>query len=158
MTKPRVLTHGEVNTKQLWQQLNLFRQNPQVYYRLISQRKNYYNRQGLLFSLFHPYKSIKTIEGREPLNNLLDKLINMKNLGEIAWNQDLSNAAYAIARQFRSCHSTNAEFQPNGVQMRNMLNLSKNYSFPSSINCVIGIGFCDRYEPLASLLIDDGNS
>lgn len=38
-----------------------------------------------------------------------------------------------------------------------MLDRSEKYIFPHSVICIIGSGFRDEYEPLISLLIDDGN-
>lgn len=35
-----------------------------MFYNLVSAKKNNYNKQGLLFSGHHPYRSIRTVEGR----------------------------------------------------------------------------------------------
>lgn len=37
-----------------------------------------------------------------------------------------------------------------------ILSQSQKFIFPHPVSCVIGVGFRDEYEPLVSLLIDDG--
>ena len=116
--------NDDVNPKELWQELNSLRKNPPAFFSLISDRKQYYNKQGLLFSLFHPNRSIKTQEGREPLKELQDELVDMPSLNPIAYNSDLNITASDLARQFRSCHGTNADFSVNPKELRAILNRS----------------------------------
>jgi hypothetical protein len=52
--RARAVREGEINARELWQELNLLRRNPGNFYSLVSARKQHYNKQGLLFSLFHP--------------------------------------------------------------------------------------------------------
>ena len=77
-------------------------------------------------------------------------------MNPIAYNSDLNAAAEDIARQYQICHSTNTPFQLNPKELRQILNQSQKYMFPHPVNCVIGVGFRDEFEPLISLLIDDG--
>jgi hypothetical protein len=75
--KARKMQNSEVSAKELWQELNRFRKNPHLIYSILSSRKLNYNKQGLLFSPFHPLKSIQTVEGREPISALLEELVNL---------------------------------------------------------------------------------
>jgi hypothetical protein len=61
-----------------------------------------------------------------------------------------------VARQFQNCHSSNSDFELNAKELRQLLSQSENYIFPHPVSCVVGVGFRDEYEPLLSLLIDDG--
>ena len=58
--RKRSMRNNQINPRELWQQLNQLRKNPQLFYPIISARKQYYNKQGMLFSLFHPQKTIQT--------------------------------------------------------------------------------------------------
>jgi hypothetical protein len=49
-------------------ELNKFRTNPVSIQKLLEERNNYINQNNLLFSPNHPNKSIKTKEGRAPIN------------------------------------------------------------------------------------------
>lgn len=100
--------HEDINPKELWQELNRFRKSPSLMYSLLSERKQHYNKQKLLFSPFHPMKSIQTLEGREPINALLEEIVNAGPLTPIAYNSQLNKLADDLARQFKACHYTNA--------------------------------------------------
>ena len=53
------------------EQLNKFRANPRYFEKQLEERKNFINNNNLFFSPNHPNKSIKSKEGRLPINELI---------------------------------------------------------------------------------------
>lgn len=82
--------------------------------------------------------------------------MNVGPLNPIAYNSQLNKLADDLARQFKVCHASNAEFSVNYSDLRNILGQNEKYFFPHPVTCLIGVGFRDEFEPLATLLIDDG--
>lgn len=61
----------------------------------------------MLFSSNFPNRSINTTEGRQPLNEILQALINMNPLNPIAYNSDLNEAAQTITNKYITCNKNN---------------------------------------------------
>lgn len=151
---------SKVDPRVLWQELNQFRKDPAEIKHLLEGRKNYYNKDNLLFSPFQPNKSIKTAEGRQPVNEVISELLNDRALIPIAFNEELASAALHIANQYKVCQNNDVPFNAAtyAKDMRGRLSQSSRFGFDHPITCLVGIGFNDQYEPLLSLLVDDGDA